>query len=175
MHRLPINKPKASNKHTSALGKRVAKDFGKLGVFFGVVQSVEYDTDDAGEERPFYVVEYTDGDREDNSDNELKFACELALQISMDEEDNTQMSEAHTFRRIGKLSPTEGMLSLVTLLLMISSTLITIPLLQKQPRTKKFNASSKKTNASKKDKHVESDSSSGDSESYRPPKVCCHQ
>jgi hypothetical protein len=88
--------PKASNKHTSALGKRVAKDFGKLGVFFGVVQSVEYDTDDAGEEKPFYVVEYTDGDREDYSDNELEFACELALQISMNEEDDTQMSEAHT-------------------------------------------------------------------------------
>jgi hypothetical protein len=59
---------KPRNKHTDAVGKRVAKDFGKLGVFFGEVQSVEYDSDDAAQESPFYVVQYTDGDREDNDD-----------------------------------------------------------------------------------------------------------
>jgi hypothetical protein len=56
---------KPSNKHMNAVGKRVAKDFGKLGVLFGDVQSVEYESDDAAQEAPFYVVQYTDGDRED--------------------------------------------------------------------------------------------------------------
>jgi hypothetical protein len=41
---------KPSNKHTDVVGKKVAKDFGKQGGFFGEVQSVEYDSDDAEHE-----------------------------------------------------------------------------------------------------------------------------
>jgi hypothetical protein len=35
------------------------------GIFFGEVQSVEYDSDDAEQKAPFYVVVHTDGDKED--------------------------------------------------------------------------------------------------------------
>ncbi len=77
-----------SNNHNEALGKRVAKDFGKQGVFLGEVKSVEYDTEDEDH--------VADGDREDYNDTELEYACELALQISLDDEDDMQISEAHT-------------------------------------------------------------------------------
>ena len=73
-----------------AVGKKVAKDFGKQGVFLGEVQSVEYDTDDAAQEHPFFVVEYTDGDKEDFNETELEYGCELAFQIALDEEDDAE-------------------------------------------------------------------------------------
>jgi hypothetical protein len=47
-------------------------------------------------EAPFYVVEYTDGDHEDYNDKELEYASELALQISLDDEDNMAISDTHT-------------------------------------------------------------------------------
>ncbi len=73
-----------SNKHKDAVGKKIAKDFGKQGIFSGEVQSVEYDSDDAAQEAPFLVVEYTDGDKEDFNEKELEYGCELALQIALD-------------------------------------------------------------------------------------------
>ncbi len=53
------------NKHADVIGKKMAKDFGSPGVFMGTIMNVEYDSEDVGHEAPFYVVEYTDGDRED--------------------------------------------------------------------------------------------------------------
>ena len=37
---------------------------------------MEYDSDDVGREAPFYVVQYTDGDREDMDEEEFTFAHE---------------------------------------------------------------------------------------------------
>ncbi len=78
------------------MGKKIAKDFGKQGIFFGEVQSVEYDSDDAEQESPFFVVVYTDGDKEDFNEQELTYGCELALQIALDDEDNHEASDEFT-------------------------------------------------------------------------------
>ena len=80
------------NKHAEMIGKRVAKDFGSLGVFLGTVMNVEYDSDDATHKVPFYVVEFTDGDREDLNESELEYAMELVFQIEFDEEDELEMA-----------------------------------------------------------------------------------
>jgi hypothetical protein len=53
----------------------------------GEVVSVEYDSDDGAQEAPFYVVEYTDCDREDMTEDELSYACELHYQVILDLED----------------------------------------------------------------------------------------
>jgi hypothetical protein len=81
-----------SHIHNDAVGKQIAKDFGKQGIFFGEVQSVEYDSDDAEHMAPFYVVVYTDGDKEDFNEQELAYGCELALQIALDDEDTNATS-----------------------------------------------------------------------------------
>ncbi len=56
----------------------------------GEVVSVEYDSDDGAQEAPFYVVEYEDGDREDMTEDELSYACELHFQVILDREDEDQ-------------------------------------------------------------------------------------
>jgi hypothetical protein len=72
-----------------AVGQKVAKDFGSQGVFFGSVIGVEYDSDDDSKENPFYVVQYTDGDKKDLDEAEFGFARdELCLQIELDAEDD---------------------------------------------------------------------------------------
>jgi hypothetical protein len=55
------------------VGQKIAKDFGKQGVFFGSIIGVEYDSDDNGKEKPFYVVQYTDGDKEDLNEEEYVY------------------------------------------------------------------------------------------------------
>ena len=70
-----------------AVGTKVAKDFGELGVFLGLVVSVEYDSDDEKKAIPFYCVKYSDGDTEDLNEDEFGFARELRFQIDMDVED----------------------------------------------------------------------------------------
>ncbi len=62
----------------------------------GEVQSVEYDSDDAAQEAPFFVVEYTDGDKEDFNEEEFEYGCELAFQIALDEEDDADASDVDT-------------------------------------------------------------------------------
>jgi hypothetical protein len=79
--------------HNAAVGKKIAKDFGKQGIFFGEVQSVEYDSDDAEHKAPFYVVDDTDGDKEDFNEQELDYGCELALQIALDDQDANEPSD----------------------------------------------------------------------------------
>jgi hypothetical protein len=92
-----------SNKHAEMIGKRVAKDFGSLGMFMGTVMNVEYDSDDATHKVPFYVVEYTDGDREDLNESELEYSMELAFQIEWDENDELEMA-AETDKQLGVMS-----------------------------------------------------------------------
>jgi hypothetical protein len=82
-----------NNKHAEMIGKRVGKDFGSLGVFLGTVMNVEYDSDDATHKVPYYVVEYTDGDREDLNESEMEYAMELAFQIELDEEDELELAK----------------------------------------------------------------------------------
>jgi hypothetical protein len=49
------------------VGMKIARDFGKKGVFLGeVVLAVECDSEDIAKNEDIYVVEYTDGDREDS-------------------------------------------------------------------------------------------------------------
>jgi hypothetical protein len=47
------------------VGMKIARDFGKKGVVLGQVVAVEYDSEDVDENEDIFVVEYTDGDRED--------------------------------------------------------------------------------------------------------------
>ncbi len=53
------------SKHSQEIGKKVARDFGKAGVFIGEVVELDYDSEDVDKVEPVYVVQYTDGDRED--------------------------------------------------------------------------------------------------------------
>jgi hypothetical protein len=76
-----------SVEHLEAKGIRVAKDFGELGVYFGSVLSVEYDSDDDERANPYYCVKYTDGDTEDFNESEFGFARELCIQMDLDAED----------------------------------------------------------------------------------------
>ena len=69
------------------VGTKVAKDFGALGVFIGTVLSVEYDSDDDIKAKPFYCVQYSDGDREDLNEEEFGYARELCFQMELDAED----------------------------------------------------------------------------------------
>jgi hypothetical protein len=66
-----------AKRQTNFVGMKVARDFGKAGVFIGEVVQLEYDSEDVGREAPFYVVEYTDGDREDMDEEEFSFAQEF--------------------------------------------------------------------------------------------------
>ncbi len=59
----------------------MARDFGEAGVFRGEIAGVEYDSEDEGKVEPVYVVQYTDGDREDMDGAEVQFAHELHLQL----------------------------------------------------------------------------------------------
>ncbi len=52
-----------AKRQTNFVGMKIARDFGKAGVFIGEVVQLEYDSEDVGREAPFYVVEYTDGQK----------------------------------------------------------------------------------------------------------------
>ncbi len=59
------------------VGMKVARDFGQTSVYIGEVVDLEYDLDDVGQEAPFYVVQYTDGDREDMDEDEFIYALDF--------------------------------------------------------------------------------------------------
>jgi hypothetical protein len=63
--------------NTEFIGVKVARDFGKQGIFLGEIVALEYDSGDEAKEDPFYVVKYTDGDQEDLDRKELSHALEL--------------------------------------------------------------------------------------------------
>jgi hypothetical protein len=65
------------SKHSSDIGKTVARDFGDAGVFIGEIVQVDYDSEDIDKVEPIYVVQYTDGDREDMDPEEMQYAHEL--------------------------------------------------------------------------------------------------
>ena len=56
-------------------------------MFSGTVLSVEYDSDDDMKAKPFYCVEYSEGDREDLNEEEFVYAKELCFQMELDAED----------------------------------------------------------------------------------------
>jgi hypothetical protein len=66
-----------AKRQTNFVGMKVARDFGTTGIFLGEVVQLEYDSEDVGREAPFYVVQYTDGDREDMDEEEFTYAHEL--------------------------------------------------------------------------------------------------
>jgi hypothetical protein len=82
------------DKNLEAVGQKVAKDFGEPGVFFGSIISVEYDSDDEGKEKPFDVVQYTDGDKEDLNEEEYGYAHELCFQMELDAADELDVDSA---------------------------------------------------------------------------------
>ncbi len=65
--------------NTEFIGVKVARDFGKQGVFVGEIEIValEYGSGDDAKEDLFYVVRYTDGDQGDFDGKELSHALEL--------------------------------------------------------------------------------------------------
>jgi hypothetical protein len=77
------------------IGMKIARDFGVKGVFLGQVVAVEYDSEDVDKIEDIYVVEYTDGDREDMSREELEYANEFFVQVS-GLEDDTPEGSLHT-------------------------------------------------------------------------------
>jgi hypothetical protein len=90
-----------------AVGQKVAKDFEEHGVFLGSVIGVEYDSEDNAKEKPFYVVQYTDGDKEDLNEEEYSYAHELRFQIDLDMEDerdaNSASDEQDSYRPSSKV------------------------------------------------------------------------
>jgi hypothetical protein len=60
--------------NTEFIGAKVARDFGKHGIFFGEIVALEFDSGEEAKEDPFYVVNYTDGDQEDLDGKELSYA-----------------------------------------------------------------------------------------------------
>ena len=79
------------DKYVEAVGQKIAKDFGKQGVFFGSIIGVEYDSDDNGKEKPFYVVQYT---KEDLNEEEYGYAHELCVQMDLDATDELDVDSA---------------------------------------------------------------------------------
>ena len=77
------------------IGMKIARDFGNKGVFLGQVVAVEYDSEDVDKNEDIYVVEYTDGDREDINKEELGYANEFYVQVS-GLEDDTPEGSLHT-------------------------------------------------------------------------------
>ena len=77
------------------IGMKIARDFGVKGVFVGKVVAVEYDSEDVDKIEDIYVVEYTDGDREDINKEELGYANEFYVQVS-GLEDDTPEGSLHT-------------------------------------------------------------------------------
>jgi hypothetical protein len=62
---------------TEFIGVKVARDFGKQGVFVGEIVALEFDSGDEAKEDPYYVVRYTDGDQEGFDGKELSRGLEL--------------------------------------------------------------------------------------------------
>jgi hypothetical protein len=78
---LPKQVVKEAGTHKD-VGQKIARDFGEKGVFTGEVVAVEHDSEDIDKIEAIFVVEYTDGDREDMDSDELKYACELYVECS---------------------------------------------------------------------------------------------
>jgi hypothetical protein len=64
-------------------------------VFLGEVVAVEYDSEDVDKNEDIFVVEYTDGDREDMNKEEVVYENELYVQVS-GIDDDTPEGSLHT-------------------------------------------------------------------------------
>jgi hypothetical protein len=71
------------SKHSSEIGKTVARDFGDAGMFRGEIIQVDYDSEDVDKVEPIYVVQYTDGDREDMDREEIQYAHEATTSATL--------------------------------------------------------------------------------------------
>ncbi len=91
------------SKHSQAIGKKVARDFGKAGVFIGEVVEIDYDSEDVDKVEPVYVVQYTDGDREDMDHEELEYAhdfhlARLGIDVENESEVGSDSNEEESYR-----------------------------------------------------------------------------
>jgi hypothetical protein len=100
------------------VGMKIARDFGKKGVFLGQVVAVEYDSEDVDKNEDIFVVEYTDGDREDMNKEELVYANEFYIQLSGIDDDtpegslHTESGESESY----KPSPPVSILCVVSII-----------------------------------------------------------
>ncbi len=98
---VPIKETIQTKTHTPELvqykdiGMKVARDFGKKGVFLGEIVAVEYDSEDIDKVEDIYVVKYTDGDRDDMDKDEVLYANEFYIQVS-GVDDDTPEGSPHT-------------------------------------------------------------------------------
>jgi hypothetical protein len=76
------------------VGIKVSRDFGKQGIFHGEVMAVEYDSADEDKVEPIYVVEYTDGDREDFDAEQLKYGRQLHDTVVLAEEEGSNFTNS---------------------------------------------------------------------------------
>ncbi len=72
--------------------KKVSRDFGKKGIFHGEVIAVEYESSDEDKVEPIYVVEYTDGDREDFDAEQFRYGQELFDTVVLANEEGSNVS-----------------------------------------------------------------------------------
>ncbi len=76
----------------NTVGIKVSRDFGKQGIFHGEVMAVEYDSADKEKVEPIYVVEYTDGDREDFDAEQLRYGQELFHTVVLANEEGSNVT-----------------------------------------------------------------------------------
>ncbi len=76
------------------VGKKVSRDFGKKGVLHGEVIAVEYESADEDKVEPIFVVEYTDGDREDFDAKQLRYGEELFHTVVRTNEESSNVSSS---------------------------------------------------------------------------------
>ncbi len=76
------------------VGIKISRDFGKQGIFHGEVKAVEYDSADEEKVEPIYVVEYTDGDREDFDAEQLKYGRQLHDTVVLAEEEGSNFTNS---------------------------------------------------------------------------------
>jgi hypothetical protein len=111
------------------IGMKIARDFGKKGVFLGEVIAVEYDSEDVDKNEDIFVVEYTDGDREDMNIEELVYANELYIEVSGIDDDtpegslHTESGESESYK------PSPPVSSLLVVFMIPTSVIRTIPIM----------------------------------------------
>jgi hypothetical protein len=74
------------------VGTKVSRDFGRKGIFHGEVIAVEYDSEDQDKVEPIYVVEYTDGDKEDFDAEQLRYDQDLFYKVVLANDEGCNIS-----------------------------------------------------------------------------------
>ncbi len=92
------------------VGEKNSRDFGKKGIFHGEVIAVEYESADEDKVEPIFVMEYTDGDKEDFDAEQLRYGQELFHTVVLANEEGPNVSsgtdEEESYRppKVGKSS-----------------------------------------------------------------------